>query len=105
MKPAIRSALAEADIESALDFYLVEAPAVAGGFIDALERATRQIEGHPGSGSPRYALDLNIPQLRFLPLQRYPYALFYVEHDDHLHVIRCVHLSRDIPASLREEPE
>ncbi|QQR75348.1 MAG: type II toxin-antitoxin system RelE/ParE family toxin [Holophagales bacterium] len=104
MKPAIRSALAAADIESALDFYLAEAPAAAGGFIDALERATRQIETHPGSGSPRYALDLNIPQLRFLPLQRYPYALFYVEHDEHLYVIRCVHMSRDLPATLREEP-
>jgi toxin ParE1/3/4 len=104
VKPAIRSALAEADIEAALGFYLDEAPEAAAGFIAALERAIRQIETHPGSGSPRYALDLNIPRLRHWPLRRYPYALFYLEHDARLDVIRCVHLSRDIPASLQEEP-
>lgn len=104
MKPAIRSALAEADIDAALDFYLGEAPEAAAGFIDALERATRQIESHPASGSPRYSLELNLPWLRHWPLRRYPYALFYLEHEDHLDVIRCVHLSRDLPATLQGGP-
>lgn len=103
MKPALRSALADADILSAVDFYLAEAPAAAGRFIAALERATRHIEAHPESGSPRYAHELDLPQLRMWPLRRFPYALFYIEHADHLDVIRCVHLSRDIPASLQEE--
>lgn len=102
MKPAIRSALAEADIQSAIGFYQAEAAQVAASFIDELEHATRQIQAHPASGSPRYAHELNIPQLRFRPLRRFPYALFYVEHADHLDVIRCVHMSRDIPASLQD---
>jgi toxin ParE1/3/4 len=103
VKPAIRSALADADIDSAVDFYLAEAPSAASAFIDALERATRHVEAHPGSGSPRYALELNIPELRFWPLGRFPYALFYIEHPGHVQVIRCVHTSRDIPPTLREE--
>lgn len=100
MKPAIRSALAEADIQSALDFYKAEAVHVAAGFIDELEHATRHIESNPATGSPRYAHELNIPQLRFRLLKHFPHALFYIEHTDHLDVIRLVHMSRDIPAYL-----
>ncbi|HEY9545716.1 MAG TPA: type II toxin-antitoxin system RelE/ParE family toxin [Solimonas sp.] len=102
MKAAIRSALAETDIRAALAFYLEEAVTVAADFVDELEHAAQHIENHPASGSPRYARELNIPQLRFWPLRRFPYALFYIEHGDHLDVIRCVHLNRDIPACLQE---
>jgi len=105
VKPAIRSALADSDIESAVDFYLGQTPSAAAAFIDALERATRHIEANPASGSPRYALELNIPDLRFWPLRRFPYALFYIEHLDRIHVIRCVHMSRDIPPTLQEEAQ
>lgn len=103
MKPAVRSALAEADIESSLTFYAAESAQLALEFIDALEHAARHIELHPGTGSPRYAHELNIPQLRYWPLKRFPFALFYIEHGNHLDVIRCVHMSRDIPASLRDD--
>lgn len=103
MKPAIRSALAESDIQSTVNFYVVEAGHVAADFIDELEHATRHIESNPATGSPRYAHELNIPQLRLWPLKRFPYALFYIEHADHLDVIRCVHMSRDIPASLQDD--
>lgn len=103
MKPAIRSALADADVESALDFYIAEAVHMAADFVDELEHATRHIESSPATGSPRYAHELNIPQLRFWRLKRFPYALFYVEHGDHLDVIRCVHMSRDIPACLQDD--
>ena len=102
MKSAIRSALAEADVQAALAYYLAEAGHMVDAFIDELERATRHIELHPATGSPRYAHELNIPQLRFWMLKRFPYALFYVEHGDHLDVIRFAHMSRDIPASLQE---
>lgn len=88
-----------------MDFHLAEAAPVAGRFVAALERATRHIESNPTSGSPRYALELGLPRLRHWPLRRFPYALFYVEHADHLDLIRCVHMSRDLPASLQEETE
>ena len=103
MKSAVLSALAVADIEAALTFYRSERTQLAADFIDALEAAARHIEAHPASGSPRYAHELDIPRLRFWQLRRFPFALFYVEHADHLDVIRCVHMSRDIPASLRDD--
>jgi toxin ParE1/3/4 len=103
VKPAIRSALAAADVEEAVELYFAESAPLALRFVSALERAVRQIEAHPESGSPRYAHELNLPQLRFWPLHRFPHALFYIEHADHLDVIRCVHMRRDMPASLRED--
>ena len=101
MKKAVRSALARSDIQVALDFYVQEAPHVAYAFIDALEKAVAQIERQPALGSPRYALELGIPKLRHWRLSRFPYAIFYLEQSAQVSVIRLVHLSRDIPASLQ----
>jgi toxin ParE1/3/4 len=103
VKPAVRSGLAEQDIQSALEFYIAESMRVATAVIDELEHVTSHIESHPATGSPRYAHELNIPRLRFRPLRRFPFALFYIEHTDHLDVIRCVHMCRDIPATLRDD--
>jgi toxin ParE1/3/4 len=103
VKAVIRSAAASSDIAAAVEHYLLEAPHVADDFVDELERATWHIERHPSSGSPRYAHELDIPQLRHWPLRRFPFALFYVEHPDHLDVLRCVHVTRDIPETLRGE--
>lgn len=103
MKPAIRSALADADVEAALAYYATENVEAALGFLDELQHATEHIEANPATGSPRYAHELNIPRLRFWSLRHFPYALFYIEHSDHLDVIRCVHLSRDVPACFRED--
>ncbi len=104
MKPAFRSELAERDVQLTLEYYLGVSPAVALEFLDALQAASAHIEAHPGSGSPRYAHELGIPQLRFWMLHGFPHALFYVEHDDHLDVIRLPHLRQDIPVSLRITP-
>jgi toxin ParE1/3/4 len=103
VKHAIRSASASSDIVAAVEHYPDEAPHAAAGFIDELERAVRHIERHPASGSPRYSHELDIPRLRHGKLKRFPFALFYLEYDEHLLVIRCVHLNRDIPSSLQEE--
>jgi toxin ParE1/3/4 len=101
IKPALRSPQARTDIENAIDYYLLEAPHMVDHFIDALEKATAHLQRAPGTGSPRYALELNMPGLRFWALTKFPYALFYLEHEDHLWVIRLMHMSQDIPASLR----
>ena len=74
MKPAIRSALAQADVEAALDYFCSEAVHAAGEFIDALEQAAAHIQRHPRTGSPRYAHELNLAQLRYWPLTSYPYG-------------------------------
>lgn len=98
--PAIRSTKAQADVDDALAYYLLEAPHMASRFLDSLERAVTHIQRSPGTGSQRYAVELDMPGLRFWSLNKFPFALFYLELDDHLLVLRLVHMSRDIPASL-----
>lgn len=103
MKGVVPRELANRDVEEAIDPYLVEAtPKVALGFVDELEKAYAQIARHPASGSPRYAHQLGLAELRFWPLGRYPYLIFYVECDEHIDVWRVLHEQRDIPAWMNE---
>ncbi|WP_353506701.1 type II toxin-antitoxin system RelE/ParE family toxin [Variovorax sp. J31P179] len=71
-------------------------------FIDALERAYAHIGRHPGTGSSRYAQELNLPGVRFWPLTRHPYLVFHVERDDHIDVWRVLHGRRDVPAWMAD---
>lgn len=98
-KALIQRTLALADIDQAITHYLEQAAAAAAlGFVDALERAYAHISKHPATGSPRYAHELGIPELRSWPLNKYPELVFYVEHADHIDVWRVLHMKRDIPA-------
>ena len=102
-KPVRPRELARRDVEAAVDFYSREAgAAVAVGFIDALRAAYRAIAEQPSSGSPRYAHELALPELRTRMLRRYPYIVFYVEHEDFIDVWRVLHAHRDIPGSMDE---
>jgi toxin ParE1/3/4 len=90
------------DVEEALAYYLDEgAEAAALGFIDALERAYQHLGRHPATGSPRYAHELNLPDLRVWPLSKYPHLVFYMERPDHIDVWRVLHGQRDIPARMQ----
>lgn len=101
-KPLIPRIRAERDVDGAIDYYLSEnAPDAALGFIDAVEQAYSHISRHPATGSSRYAIELNLPGLRFWPLSRYPYLVFYLERDDHIDVWRVLHGSRDVPAWMQ----
>lgn len=106
-KPVRLRALALADVDEAIAYYLQEAGVdVALGFIDGLEQAYRHLGRQPATGSPRYAHELNLPGLRSWPLTRFPYLVFYVEQTDHVEVWRVLHGARDIPAWLSEaEPQ
>jgi toxin ParE1/3/4 len=105
-KPVIPRELALRDVEQAVAYYLDEgAPSAALGLIDALEKAYSHISRHPATGSPRYAHELNLPGLRFWPLTRFPYGVFYIEKEDHIDVWRLLHGQRDIPAWLHTEPD
>lgn len=95
---------ANRDVDQAIAHYLGEnAEQAATGFIDALEQVYEHIARHPGTGSPRYAHALNIPGLRFWPLDRYPYLVFFMERTDHIDVWRVLHAQRDIPAWIVSE--
>lgn len=101
-KPVRPRALAQADIDAAAMHYLGEAGAgLALACVDSVERAFSQLGAHPGSGAGRYAHALDLPGLRFWPLRRFPYLIFYVERADHVDVWRVLHASRDVPAWLR----
>ncbi len=103
VKRVIPRELANSDVEEAIDHYLIDATAtVALGFVDTLEKAYAHIARQPASGSPRYAHQLGLSDLRFWPLGRYPYLIFYVERDDHIDVWRVLHEQRDIPAWMNE---
>jgi len=101
----VRRERAERDIDEAAAHYRAE-----GGrdlelrFIDALEAAIRHVAAHPTAGSPRYATDLRTRELRFWPVKRFPYLIFYVARADRVEVWRVLHGARDIPAWLRDEP-
>lgn len=100
-KPVIPRSAANRDVDEAIAHYLTEnAEHAALGFIDALEETYTHIAHHPATGSPRYAHALNVPGLRFWPLTRYPYLVFFMERGDHVDVWRILHVQRDIPAWL-----
>ncbi|MFA7666673.1 MAG: type II toxin-antitoxin system RelE/ParE family toxin [Burkholderiaceae bacterium] len=101
-KPVIPREQANRDVDEAIAWYLSEATeSVALGFIDALEQAYTHIARHPGTGSSRYACELNLPGLRAWALTRYPHVVFYVDHPEHIDVWRVLHGQRDIPAWMQ----
>ena len=102
VKRVVPRAIARRDIDAAVGHYLSAAgEKTALRFIDALERAYRHISSHPASGSPRYAHELDLPEIRCWPLRRFPYLVFYIERGDRIDVWRILHGERDIPAWMR----
>ena len=103
-KPVVPRSQAERDVDQAIAYYLEQrAVDAALGFIDALEKAYGHIGRHPAAGSPRYAHELNLPDLRFWLVPGYPYVVFYVECDDHVDVWRVLHAQQDIPSWMAEQ--
>ena len=93
---------ARQDVDEAIAHYLGEgAEQTALDFVDALERAYDRIGRHPGSGSPRYAHELNLPGLRDYQVVRFPYLIFYIECADHSDVWRVLHAERNVAAWMQ----
>lgn len=102
-KPVVPRQAANRDVEEIIDYYVAEgATRAAADFITELQRAFDRIAAHPALGSPRYALELRTPRLRSWPLRRFPYLVFYVEHDPFIEVWRVLHGQRDVPAWMRD---
>ncbi len=94
---------ANQDVDEAIACYVREGSAQAElGFIDALEQGYAHIGGYPGTGSLRYAHELDLPGLRAWQLTRHPHLLLYFERPGHMDVWRVLHGQRDIPAWMRE---
>jgi toxin ParE1/3/4 len=102
-KAVVPRDLASRDVDEAIDHYLSEgSPKAALDFVDALEKAYTHLGRQPTSGSPRYAHELNLPGLRFWPLTRFPYLIFYFERDEFVDVWRVLQAQRDIAAWMNE---
>ncbi len=97
-------ALAANDIDAAAAYYRNEAgPQIALDFVDALEAAINHLLEHPFTGSLRFGYELEIPELRSWPLQKFPYLIFYVPDGDRIDIWRVLHGRRDIPAYLTSD--
>lgn len=104
-KPVRLRQLAAADLEGANEHCRREAgEQTALDFIDAVERAVKRIRPSSHVGSPRFAYELAIPDLRAWQLQRFPYVVFCAVNDEEIDVWRILHTRRDAPPTL-EPPE
>ena len=102
-KPVIVSHQALRDIDEAALHDLTEAgEAVALRFADTLAAAFGLIGRQSGIGSPRYAHELQMSELRSWPLKDFPHVLLSMEQPDAIDVWRVQHGSRDIPAQPGE---
>ena len=101
MKRIERRVQATQDLEDAFSYYLDRVDiGVAERFIDELDQALTHLAQYPGTGSPRYAQLLQNEQLRFWTLNKFPYAVFYLERADYIEIVRVLHQSQDIPSHL-----
>ena len=104
MKPVQPRAAADADIDRVFEHYRLQGGhALAERFVDAYDAALSHIAQHPGTGSPRHARKLHISNLRFWSLTRFPYSVFYVEHADHIDVLRVLHQASNIPQHMQSK--
>ncbi len=103
MKKLVHRAIADTDVLSALEYYLTTAPEYASSFIDDLERAYEHIRSFPESGSTRYAIELDLAELRVWRCHAFPYLIFYINYPQQIEVWRVLHSQKDIPPSLQSE--
>ena len=96
MKPLDFRPRAVEDLHAAIDYYLQEAAHVAARFEAAINEAVSLIARAPGVGSPSLADLLDIEGLRFVPLENFPYAIFYRDFGSEIRVLRLLHRRRDL---------
>lgn len=105
VKAAVLLPLADWDIREAIQYYRKEGgSALAKRWAKSVETAIRHIAANPGTGSLRYQSLLSIPDLRFWPVERFPYLIFYIERQTCVEIWRVLHGRRDLPAWLTVGP-
>ena len=77
---------------------------VAEHFIGQSQETVQRATDFPSLGSPRLARVLSSLDVRCLPLDGFPYLVFYVETAGGIEVIRVLHSARDIPTHSQESP-
>ena len=104
--PVVRSQQATSDVEAAAEHYWSAVSATqTQRFLNALEETYQHISRFPGSGSPRYAPIVDVPDLRSWPVKGFPYLVLYAEQASSIDIYRLLHTACDIPESLSEDME
>jgi toxin ParE1/3/4 len=86
-------------VEAATDWMLEQAgETVALQFLDTLERAYKHIMRNPATGSLKWGVKLDIPELRSWPLKRFPYVIYCMDRPPHIEVVRVLRSGREISA-------
>lgn len=102
-KPVVPRVLAEDDLARACDHYLSAGGAdVVVDFLHDFESAVAFISRFPASGSPRYGFEPSLAGIRFWPMKKFPFLIFYIETERQIDVWRVVHGNMDISAELRD---
>lgn len=102
-KRVVRRGRANDDIEVAVDYYLNEAGTeIAMEFIVRFEESINNIAKHPSIGSNRYGHAVNISDLRYWPITKFPFLIFYLEKERFIEIARVLHSSMQIPPRLDE---
>jgi toxin ParE1/3/4 len=105
VKPSVLSAAAEADVLNAHAYYLEAAgDKVADDFMQQTETALLHLQSFPSTGSNRNAQMSPHAHLLFWTLKRFSYAVFYIEREAVIDIVRALHQASDIPFHLDATP-
>lgn len=102
-KPVIPRLMAEDDLDRVCDHYLTAAgTGVVVDFLQDFDRAIAHISRFPDTGSLRYGFEPSLAGVRFWPMKKFPFLIFYIETEDQIDVWRVVHGNMDITAELHD---
>ena len=90
------------DVDEAADFCESQSSALAVKFMSAFGDAVKLLREFPSIGSPRYRPMVDMPGLRCIQTDTFPYLLFYREQCGRLILARLLHNSRDIAFILKQ---
>lgn len=80
---------AEADIDSAREWYDLQSPGLGNQFLDEMQAALVRLAEFPFA-----AVEVE-PGARRILTNRFPYGIIYVMEEDAAYVVAVVHLHRD----------
>ena len=104
MKPAVLRPQALRDQQGEVRYYRGEGGTrLAMKVAKATNEALDQVELEPGMGSPTLGKLLGIPGLRTWRVAKFPLLWCYLEHGDHLDVVRLLGERQDVAAILGDE--
>ncbi len=100
MKPLVIQRRALRDMEQARTYYEKHAVHMVISLVCELDAALLHLQRNPGTGSPRWGLQLGLACLRVWRLEQFPYLIFYFDHPRRIDVVRVLHQSTNIPQHL-----